>query len=250
MFDGHGADEILAGYPGYIHWYLQEVISRHKLGSTRKERLAFKNNDQQFIWDFKNYLAAFLPSHAAMGLEKREYIKTIHHPFINPDFLRLMKGREWEGIHKPIVTKLNDILYFSTCEMGLEQLLRFTDRNSMAHGVQVRMPFLNHELVEFIFSLPSQLKMHDGWTKFLLRKAMDKKLPDEIVWRKDKVGFETPQINWMENPKLQEYIQASKQKLVSTGVLSKKILENKVEALPVTARNNYDWRYLCAAQIL
>lgn len=250
LFDGHGADEILAGYPGYIHWYLQEVISRHKLGSTRKERLAFKNNGQQFIWDFKNYMAAFLPSHAAMALEKREYLKTIHHPFINTDFLRLMKGREWEGIHKPIVTKLNDILYFSTCEMGLEQLLRFTDRNSMAHGIQIRMPFLNHELVEFIFTLPSPFKMHDGWTKFLLRKAMDKKLPDEIIWRKDKVGFETPQINWMENSKLQEYIHVSKQKLVSFGILSKKILENKVVALPVTSRNNYDWRYLCAAQII
>src|SRR5690606_25839202 len=105
--------------------------------------------------------------------------------------------------------------YFSTCEMGLEQLLRFTDRNSMAHGIQIRMPFLNHELVEFIFTLPSPFKMHDGWTKFLLRKAMDKKLPDEIIWRKDKVGFETPQINWMENSKLQEYIHVSKQKLVS-----------------------------------
>lgn len=250
LFDGHGADEILAGYPGYIHWYLQEVISRHKLGSTRKERLAFKKNGQEFIWDIKNYMAAFLPSHAAMRLEKREYIKTIHHPYISPDFLSMMKGHEWEGIHKPIVTKLNDILYFSTSEMGLEELLRFTDRNSMAHGTQVRMPFLNHELVEFIFSLPSQLKMHEGWTKFLLRKAMDKKLPDEIVWRKDKVGFETPQINWMEDSKMQEYIQASKQKLVSSGILSKKILENKVEALPVPARNNYDWRYLCAAQII
>lgn len=250
LFDGHGADEILAGYPGYIHWYLQEVISRHRLGSTRKERLAFKNNGQQFIWDFKNFMAAFLPSHAAMGLEKREYLKTIHHPFISPEFLRLMKGREWEGIHKPIVTKLNDILYFSTCEMGLEQLLRFTDRNSMAHGIQARLPFLNHELVEFIFSLPSPYKMHEGWTKFLLRKAMDKKLPDEIVWRKDKVGFDTPQINWMQDSRLQEYIHASKQKLVTFGILSKKILDNKVVALPVTSRNNYDWRYLCAAQII
>ena len=61
--------------------------------------------------------------------------------------------------------------------MGLEELLRFADRNSMAHGREVRLPFLNHELVEFVFSLPSQLKMHEGWTKFLLRKAMDKKLP-------------------------------------------------------------------------
>ena len=106
--------------------------------------------------------------------------------------------------------------------MGLEELLRFADRNSMAHGREVRLPFLNHELVEFIFSLPSQLKMHDGWTKFLLRKAMDKKLPDEIVWRKDKVGFEPPQKQWMQDTTLQEYIHEAKRKLVNAGILTKK----------------------------
>ncbi|MBK6634927.1 MAG: hypothetical protein IPG38_12010 [Chitinophagaceae bacterium] len=53
-------------------------------------------------------------------------------------------------------------LHFHTTEMGLEELLRFADRNSMAHGCEVRLPFLNHELAEFVFSLPAQLKMHEG----------------------------------------------------------------------------------------
>lgn len=250
LLDGHGANETLAGYSGYIHWYLQEVLSRHKLGATQKELTAFKNNKQDFIWGYKNYLAAFLPSHAAMRLEKREYLKTIHHPYLHPDFAKQIKGHEWEGIHKPIVTKLNDILYFSTVEMGLYELLRFTDRNSMAHGIETRMPFLNHQLVEFIFSLPSQLKMHDGWTKFLLRKAMDKKIPKEIVWRKDRIGFEPPQKKWMLEKPLQEFVYVAKQKLVQNGVLSKKVLDIPITAAGVTERNNYDWRYLCAAQFL
>ncbi|MEO6254389.1 MAG: asparagine synthase (glutamine-hydrolyzing) [Ferruginibacter sp.] len=250
LLDGQGSDEILAGYPRFIHWYLQEVLSRHRLGATQVERHAFRKNNQPFRWDIKNYLAAFLPSHAAMQLEKREYHKTIHHPDIDPDFLKLSKGHEWEGIHKPIVTKLNDILHFNTAEMGLEELLRFADRNSMAHGVEVRLPFLNHELVEFIFSLPSQLKMHDGWTKFLLRKAMDKKLPDEIVWRKEKIGFEPPQKKLMEDPAVQEYIQEAKRKLVNCGILTKKTLDKKIEPLAAHADTNYDWRYLCAAYVI
>jgi asparagine synthase (glutamine-hydrolysing) len=195
-------------------------------------------------------VAAFLPSHAAMQLEKNEYHKTISHPDIDPEFLKLSIGRDWEGIHKPIVTKLNDILYFNTTEMGLEELLRFADRNSMAHGLEVRLPFLNHELVEFIFSLPSSLKMHDGWTKFLLRRVMDKKLPDEIVWRKKKIGFEPPQKNWMEVPALQEYIKESKRKLVKAGILTKKALDKKIEPLAAHADKNYNWRYLCAAQVI
>jgi asparagine synthase (glutamine-hydrolysing) len=250
LLDGQGADEVLAGYPKYIHWYLQEVLSRHKLGATQTEKNAFKKNNQPFNWGFNNYLAAFLPAHAAMQLEKIEYLKTIRHPDISRDFLQLVKGHEWEGIHKPIVTKLNDILHFNTTEMGLEELLRFADRNSMAHGREVRLPFLNYELVEFIFSLPSSLKMHEGWTKFLLRQAMDKKLPDEIVWRKNKIGFETPQKNWMENADLQEYIREAKRKLVTAGLLNNTVLDKKIEPLSVHADKNYDWRYLCAAQII
>ncbi len=250
LLDGQGADEILAGYPRYIHWYLQEVLSRHKLGATQIEKSAFRKNGQQFRWDIRNYLAAFLPAHAAMRLEKRDYLKTIHHPAVSSNFLELVKGQEWEGIHKPIVTKLNDILHFNTTEMGLEELLRFADRNSMAHGTEVRLPFLNHELAEFIFSLPSQLKMHAGYTKYLLRRAMDKKLPDEIVWQKEKIGFETPQKNWMQQGALQEYMQESKRKLVTAGILDKKVLDKKIEPLDVHADKNYDWRYLCAAQII
>ncbi|MEP7236647.1 MAG: asparagine synthase (glutamine-hydrolyzing) [Ferruginibacter sp.] len=250
LLDGQGADEILAGYPKYIHWYLQEVLSRHKLGSAQIERKAFRKNNQPFRWDIKNLVAAFMPSHAAMQLEKIEYKKTISHPDISTDFLSLLKHQEWVGIHKPIVTKLNDILHFNTTEIGLEELLRFADRNSMAHGREVRLPFLNHELVEFVFSLPSQFKMHDGWTKFLLRNAMDKKLPDEIVWRKAKVGFEPPQKNWMEEPALQEYIQEAKRKLANAGILTKKALDKKVEPLSAHADKNYDWRYLCAAQVI
>lgn len=250
LLDGQGADEILAGYPKYIHWYLQEVLSRHKLGATQHERSLFIKNNQPFHWDIKNIFAAFLPSHAAMQLEKREYKKTITHPFVHPDFLSMLKHQEWVGIHKPIVTKLNDILHFHTTEMGLEELLRYADRNSMAHGREVRLPFLNHELVEFVFSLPAQLKMHEGWPKYLLRKVMDKKLPDEIVWRKEKVGYEPPQKSWMEDHAVQDYIREAKIKLVNTGILSKKVLEKKIEALAAHDDKNYDWRYLCAAQLL
>ena len=250
LLDGQGADEILAGYPKYIHWYLQEVLSRHRIGSASDERKAFVRNGIPFLWDIKNIFAAFLPSHAAIQLEKKEYLRTIRQPDIDPDFIRSLRGREWEGIHKPIVTKLNDILYFNTMEMGLEELLRFADRNSMAHGREVRLPFLNHQLVEFIFSLPAQLKMHQGWTKFLLRHSMNHKLPDAITWRKEKVGFETPQKEWMKTPAMQEYIQESRRKLVNAHILQRKVLDRQIVPSAAHDEQNSDWRYLCAAQFI
>lgn len=250
LLDGQGADETLAGYHKYIHWYLQQLASKSRFISTQKEKKLLNKNKLPFKWGLKNYLAAYLPAHAVIQLEQNEYMKTINQPDINKDFVTALQGREWEGIRKPIITKLNDILYFNTHTLGLEELLRFADRNSMAHGREVRLPFLNHQLVEFIFSLPAEFKIHDGWTKWLLRKMMDKKLPDEIVWRKDKVGYEPPQKQWMHNETLQDYMQEAKRTLVNKGVLQKKVLNKKVVPKAAHEENNFDWRYLCAAQIM
>ena len=120
----------------------------------------------------------------------------------------------------------------------------------MAHGVEVRLPFLSYELVQFIFSLPASFKIHDGWTKWLLRKMMDKKLPDEIVWRKDKVGYEPPQLQWMQNEVLQDYMHEAKRKLVNNGILKATALNKKIMPKGAHESNNFDWRYLCAAQII
>jgi asparagine synthase (glutamine-hydrolysing) len=250
LLDGQGADEIFAGYTKYIQWFLQEVLSRHKLGANINEIKQLRKNNQPFNWGIKNHLAAFLPAHAAILLERKDYRKTAYNSFIHPDFLENLKGHQWDGIHQPIITKLNDILHFNITEMGLEELLRFADRNSMAHGVEVRLPFLSHELVEFVFSLPSTLKIHQGFTKWILRKLVEKKLPIDITWRKDKVGFEPPQKNWMQTKHFDDYCMAAKQKLVNEKILSPKMLNKKTEASHAHAANNYDWRFVTAAQFL
>ena len=250
MLDGQGADETLAGYHKYIHWYIQQLMSAKRFNKALLERKIFNRNKVPYRWGIGNYLAMLFPAHAAIHLEGQEYNKILKHPDINKDFVNALHGREWEGIHKPIINKLNDILHFNTTALGLEELLRFADRNSMAHGVEVRLPFLNHHLVEFVFSLPADFKIHKGWTKWLLRKAMAKKLPSEIVWRKDKVAYEPPQKTWMEHATMKDYIHEGKRKLVTAGVLNKSVLSKPVVAAGALEADNYDWRYLCAAQIL
>ena len=250
LLDGQGADETLAGYNKYIHWHLQQLAGKSRFLATYRERKMLIKNKLPFKWGISNYLAAYLPSHAAIQLEQNEYLKSVRQPDIDKDFVLALQGREWEGIRKPIITKLNDILYFNTHTMGLEELLRFADRNSMARGVEVRLPFLSHELVQFIFTLPASFKIHDGWTKWMLRKMMDKKLPDEIVWRKEKVGYEPPQFQWMHNEILQDYIQEAKRKLVKKGILKPAALNKKITPKAAHESNNFDWRYLCAAQMM
>ncbi|RYY42987.1 MAG: asparagine synthase [Chitinophagaceae bacterium] len=250
LLDGQGADEILAGYHKYLHWYLQELVSRYRFSELSSARRQFSNNKMHVQWGIKNILAAYLPAHTALTLEKREHSYITANPDVSKKLLQHVKGREWDGIHKPIVTKLNDMLYFNTMEFGLEEMLRYADRSSMAHGVEVRLPFLNAALVQFIFSCPTSLKIKDGFTKWMLRNAMQHTLPTELVWRTDKVGYEPPQKKWMEHPVLVDYMHEAKKKLVKYDMLKPQVLQRKPDPKHAHERHNYEWRYLCTAQML
>ncbi len=250
VLDGQGADESLAGYTRYLHWHLQQLLSRSGFSVLNKERKLLKERNIPFYWDIRNYIATIFPSHVAIFLEKRDYRKLAANPDIDRSFLQSLSRRGQEGISKPIVTTLNDILYYNITQNGLEELLRFADRNAMAHGVEVRLPFLQHELVEYIFSLPAGYKIHEGWTKWILRKMMDKKLPQEIVWRTNKIGYEPPQNLWMQSPRMQDYIHEARKKLVANNILNQKALTKKIKPMDAHAADNFDWRYLSAAQIL
>lgn len=250
LLDGQGADETLAGYTKYLHWYLQELSSKAKYKEIKKERQLFKKNNTPLKWNLKNIAASYLPAHTALALEKRAYNKIIDSQFISSELLQKIKGKEWQGIYKPVVTKLNDILYYNTMQHGLEELLRYADRNSMAHGTEVRLPFLNFELVSFIFSLPSAFKIKDGFTKFILRKTMAEKIPRKILWNTAKIGFETPQKLWLENKSIQEMIFHSKEKLVQEHILNPSVLGKKVEPKHAHESENIDWRFLNLAAIL
>jgi asparagine synthase (glutamine-hydrolysing) len=119
----------------------------------------------------------------------------------------------------------------------------------MAHAVEVRLPFLNHQLVEFLFTLPADFKIRNGWTKWLIRKSMDHLLPKEITWRKDKVGFEPPEKLWMQNTTVQERIHESKKILVEKNILAKTVLNKPVLPADAASTDSKDWRYWSASYL-
>jgi asparagine synthase (glutamine-hydrolysing) len=94
----------------------------------------------------------------------------------------------------------SNILYQFFFLNNLPALLRYEDRNSMAFSVEARVPFLDHRLVEFVFSLPSDLKIRNGYTKCVLRNAMAGTLPEKIRMRARKMGFATPERRWQSGP--------------------------------------------------
>jgi asparagine synthase (glutamine-hydrolysing) len=245
ILDGQGADETLAGYHKYYHWYWQELLSTGQWSLVNKEIHAARKIRVADDWNWKNKMAAFMPETAARALEQKAIRLQQQNPFINPNFLA--EGSKNSIVKKPVVRKLNDILYHDTCQAGLQELLRYADRNSMAHGREVRLPFLNHELVQFVFSLPAHFKIKHGFTKWVLRKTMDKKLPASIAWRTDKIGYEPPQQQWMQHKAIQDRIMESRKKLVDERILKPSILKEPINKKAAHQAGNEDFRCLCAA---
>ncbi len=248
LLDGQGADEIMGGYRRYMHWYLQQLLAGGQLQLFRREKQLLQQNDLLEQWGFANYIAAFNPAKTAALLQKRAINQQRKNQFINKEFL--VNHTNTDSLQKPVIKKLEDLLYYNTFIFGLEELLRYADRNSMAHSTEVRLPFLNHELVTFIFSLPSNFKVRDGFTKWILRKSVENHLPPDITWRKGKVGYEPPQAEWLRHPAVIELIKDSRQKLVQLGVLNSSILSAPIAAHAAHEAGNLDWRILCAAAIM
>lgn len=244
LLDGQGADEMLAGYTKYYKWFWQQLYRSKQLKSSR-EIAAAKALGVQEHFGLKNRIAARYPEFAAGILQTQKSKKAFHHPDLDRDFAFSNKQNLYYAT--PAQFDLNGALYFNTFVNGLEELLRFADRNSMAHAVEVRLPFLSHQLVEFLFSLPAELKIHNGWTKWLLRKSTEKKLPDEIAWRKDKRGFEPPQKKWMENQQVQQSIENGKRKLAEQQILKPSVLNKKIKPHDSYAAHGWDWKYWSAS---
>jgi asparagine synthase (glutamine-hydrolysing) len=246
LLDGQGADELLAGYHKYYHWYWQELYRSDKKAFAL-ELEAARESGAGDRWTWRNRLAANLPVYAGLFLKKKRTAQQRKSKDLSRDFVEEY-GVSYYDI--PHMDKLSGVLYYNTFMNGMEELLRYADRNSMAHGVEVRLPFLNYELVEFLFSLPSHFKIREGWTKWLLRRSMEDVLPEAIVWRKDKTGYETPQRLWMKDEKLQEYIQEARRSLVKADILRPAALHKKIQPHEAHAADNYDWRYLVTAACL
>ena len=248
LFDGQGADEIAGGYPKYTHWYLQERFNSMSNKNVQKEAESLRANNFLAEWGLKNYVASKLPGLVASVLERRLAARQRSYPLLHPAFKEAYYDRKL--VHKPAIDTLNDVLYFDTMHGGLKELLHYADRNSMAFGREVRLPFLNHKLVEFLFSVPSFFKFRNGYSKWIIREAFKNELPVEILWRKGKTGFEPPQKEWMRDKKVQEKIIASKKILVDNKILSPRSLKKEITPSAAYDKNNADWRFWMAGLML
>jgi asparagine synthase (glutamine-hydrolysing) len=251
LLDGQGADELLAGYHPFYSSFFKELKQRDRQqynkelaayttlhGSNRINPLPKK--------DLKHYVRKW-SGPAKDSLKKMHGVyRQWTNPYFSSDFFHAHKNEQFIFPNPP--TTLNHALYNSVNE-GMTQLLRYADRNSMAHSREVRLPFLYHELVEFLFSLPAEFKIHDGWTKYIQRVTFEKILPPEITWRKDKIGYEPPQKQWMQKEKVKETIRQVRSELVKGKILHPDVLKKTVKAVAAHEDLNNNWNHLMVAYL-
>jgi asparagine synthase (glutamine-hydrolysing) len=198
MLDGQGADEMLAGYWPFILARIGSLVDAGELRSA----LALAMNGARLSHVPGR---ALLATSAGMLLpaKVRSMLRGAMRPNgSSPEWLESewFRTRGVTGSEAPAI-RSGDMLrrqLLGAVETGLPPLLRFEDRNSMAHSIESRVPFLNRALAEFIFSLPEEhLIGPDGGGKHVFRRAMRGIVPDAILDRRDKIGFATPELAWL-----------------------------------------------------
>jgi asparagine synthase (glutamine-hydrolysing) len=193
MLDGQGADEQLAGYHPAFTAYHADLLRTARLSLLMRELAAQRRrHGTGRIWQAAVLGRALLPQ---VGRQALRRLRGIHRPaWLHADFAA--------GHHVPLpaTADLDTLMTSQMQETSLPMLLHYEDRNSMAHGVESRLPFLDYRLVELTVGLGSRHKIVDGETKWILRHAMEAILPPEIRHRQDKVGFATPERRWLAGP--------------------------------------------------
>ncbi len=201
LLDGQGSDELLGGYETYFAQYvvsLEEAGDRKRLARELpliRERYPLalapplRNLRDRLPFRFRHMLANRLARGTSLLYGLR--------PQVAAEVTKLNERRQLDGFHA-----LSSALAGDSFGRFLTTLLRYGDRNSMAHSREVRLPFCDHRLADFALSLPPHMLMGEIQTKRLLRESMRGILPEPIRTRWNKQGFNPPQDLWFQSKRM------------------------------------------------
>ncbi|WP_058235242.1 asparagine synthase (glutamine-hydrolyzing) [Devriesea agamarum] len=179
LLDGQGADEMMAGYIPYYFVYFRQLRDRRRY---LKLALEFVRS-LDILWRLGRF--------RVLGKLKRA--KNVdNRSFLRQGFVQAYRGESFPVEQRNLKKRLVQDLF----ENSLPSLLRYEDKNTMRFSLEGRVPFLDKEVVKFLFSLSDDAIIHAGWNKRALRDATRGLLPGSISGRRNKIGFTTPQDEW------------------------------------------------------
>jgi asparagine synthase (glutamine-hydrolysing) len=189
MLDGQGADELLCGYERYAPlWALEIARVAGTLTALREfTRLAtcLRPGPRRMT-----ALAAYVlwpPLRRGVISARAAFLRTEFSPYVQEIVARISQTSRC----------LHDARVADITALSLPALLRFEDRNSMAHSVEARVPYVDRGVVSCALRIPDIKLLRDGFTKYPLREVAARVLPESIAWRRIKIGFEPPTATWL-----------------------------------------------------
>jgi asparagine synthase (glutamine-hydrolysing) len=189
LLDGQGGDEILLGYEKYFPAVMISIFREKGLFRFFRSILdAHKVNSKMSLKWLLYYFLGSICSSLRQAFLWRES------SFVRKEFRKRFSFLDL------LARSYNDVFELQWTEISktnLPILLRHEDKNSMWHSIEARLPFLDYRIVEKALGIHCEKKIYKGWTKHLLRKLSEKILPAEIAWRKSKLGFNSPDSNWL-----------------------------------------------------
>ncbi|MBK7850657.1 MAG: asparagine synthase (glutamine-hydrolyzing) [Bacteroidetes bacterium] len=197
VVDGQGADEYLGGYMHSMYRMNADLMKHFRLKSLFGNLAGNVSRQNQSLGEFvstlgKSGLSLFMNEMRLYTFEYKNYF-----PFV----VQRDKQNIPFNLNSRFNEGLDNFLYQLIFTSSLPTILHYVDRMTMAHSVESRVPFLDHRLVEYAFTLNSNLKIRNGVTKYILRESVKDLLPDDIYNRRDKKGFVTPgEQKWLRGP--------------------------------------------------
>lgn len=179
VLDGQGSDEMMAGYMPYYFVYLRQL--RRKKDYPRLIKELVMSTD-------------VILKYSLLNLVRRLPLRTETSPeqVLRPSFVSKFRKEKFHVTQDNLKARLVEDIFSNS----LPSLLRYEDKNAMRFSVEGRVPFLDFELLKYLFSLPDKAIIRNGWNKYILREAVNDLLPEDIVKRRNKIGFTTPEHEW------------------------------------------------------
>lgn len=227
MLDGQGADEQLAGYHGFFGHFFYDLLKTKKIASVFKEaNYAYKLHG---INPIPQIIKTLIPFQSLRRFIRKIAGKNSYQTdWINLEKLNASK----KELFNTYASGVQELSIQQLYESSLPMLLRYEDRDSMAHSVESRTPFLDYRLVEFTTGLPSSYKIQNGMTKSVLRESMKGVIPEKIRTRVDKIAFATAEEVWMKQQNPQLFRNAVDKTLsLSNGVINSQVNRELEEIL-------------------